>query len=168
MKKTWYQKMQDKPGYPKVLTLQEGFPCYNAVHKLGANAGDKIVIVNPSEVIPLMAQVSEGHLLTIHEICLALGRKHQVNCACTLTTGIFIMTIANAVQEVINNGDSSSLSKVPWWRTIKAGGYLNEKYPGGQETQKNLLEQEGLTIINRGSKYQVQDYSLLLEAIKNL
>lgn len=31
-RKTWQEKLADKPGYPKVIALQAGFPCYNAVH----------------------------------------------------------------------------------------------------------------------------------------
>ena len=31
----------------------------------------------------------------------------------------------------------------PYWRTIKEGGKLNEKYPGGVETQAERLMAEG-------------------------
>ena len=51
--------------------------------------------------------------------------------------------------------------KTPYWRTLKANGELNAKYPGGIEAQKEMLEQEGHTIIQKGSKnirYYVQDY----------
>jgi hypothetical protein len=157
VKKTWLQKMQDKPGYPKVLILQEGFPCYNAVHKMGANAGDEVVIVNPSEVLPFMAAVPQGHLITLREICLAIARKHGVQGCCSLTSGIFIMTIANAVEEVKASGENSALTRIPWWRTLKADGFLNDKYPGGQEAHKALLESEGFVVIARGKNYQVAD-----------
>ncbi|MEJ2448783.1 MAG: MGMT family protein [Anaerolineales bacterium] len=155
MKKSWYQKMQDKPGYPKVLILEERFPCYNAVHKMGAKAGDEIVLVNPSEVIPFMADVPEGQVITLADICSALAVKHGVKGCCTLTAGIFTMTIANAVEEVKAQGDRSSLSRIPWWRTLKSDGFLNDKFPGGQEAQKRLLESEGHKVISRGKKYQL-------------
>ena len=89
MKKTWFEKMQDKPGYPKVLTLEEGFPCYNAVHKMGVDAGDPVVIANSSEVIPLMAGVPEGKVITIIEICKHIALMHQVKGCCSLVTGIY-------------------------------------------------------------------------------
>ncbi len=158
MKKTWFQKMQDKPGYPKVLILEERFPCYPAVHKLGADVGDEVVLVNPSEVFPLMASVPMGKVITLSEICLTLAKKHGVKGCCTLTAGIFTMTIANAVEELKSGGDTSELSRMPWWRTLKMNGFLNEKYPGGQEAQKKLLELEGFTLISRGKKFQVADY----------
>jgi hypothetical protein len=56
-RKTWEEKLADKNGYPKVLVLEEGFPCYRALNKMGAEAGDSVVLVNPSEIVPLMAQV---------------------------------------------------------------------------------------------------------------
>jgi alkylated DNA nucleotide flippase Atl1 len=48
--------------------------------------------------------------------------------------------------------------KIPYWRTLKADGFLNEKYPGGLEAQKTLLEKEGHKIVRRGKKYQVADF----------
>lgn len=36
--------------------------------------------------------------------------------------------------------------------TLKANGELNEKYPGGIGTQKEKLEEEGHTIIQKGRK----------------
>ena len=34
----------------------------------------------------------------------------------------------------------------PYWRTLKSKGELNQKYPGGVETQTARLEAEGHTI----------------------
>ncbi|GAI57000.1 unnamed protein product, partial [marine sediment metagenome] len=34
----------------------------------------------------------------------------------------------------------------PYWRTLKSGGQLNEKYPGGAEAQAARLREEGHTI----------------------
>lgn len=38
---------------------------------------------------------------------------------------------------------------------MKAGGVLNEKYPGGFERQKDLLEAEGHVVVPKGKKYVV-------------
>ncbi len=158
MKKSWLQKLEDKKTFPKVLKLEESFPCYNAVHKMGANAGDPVVLVNASEIIPIMAKVPKGKLITIREICSEIAKTHKVKGCCTLTTGIFIMTVANAVEEVLAKGENSRLSRIPYWRTLKADGYLNPKYPGGLQTHKKLLEQEGFVVIARGKNYQVADF----------
>ena len=155
MSKSWQEKLKDKASLPKVLKLEKGFPCYNAVHKMGAEAGDDVVLVNPSEVVDIMKQVPEGKLITIVEICKKIAKQHDVKACCSLTTGIFIMTAANAVEEASREG---RLLDIPYWRTLKADGFLNTKYPGGQEGHKKLLEEESFKIIARGKKYQVVDY----------
>ena len=41
----------------------------------------------------------------------------------------------------------------PYWRTMKVGGKLNEKYPGGVAAQAARLQAEGHTILlNRSRK----------------
>lgn len=154
-KKTWVQKLGDKKGLPKVMELEERFPCYNAVHKMGAEPGDPVVLVNPSEVVAVMKDVPEGKLITIVEICKRIAKNHGVKACCSLTTGIFIMTAANAVEEGIQDG---GLLNIPYWRTLKADGFLNEKYPGGAEAQKRLLEDEGFVVRQKGKRYFVLNY----------
>ena len=51
---------------------------------------------------------------------------------------------------------------ITYWRTLKADGELNAKYPGGAEAQRARLEAEGHTVIRRGRtniRYYVQDYA---------
>jgi hypothetical protein len=155
MRKTWQEKLEDKPSLPKILRLEKRFPCYNAVHKMGAEVGDEIVLVNPSEVLTAMKQVPQGRLVTIVEICKQIGANHGVKACCSLTAGIFIMTVANAVAEA---GKAGRALDIPYWRTLKADGFLNEKYPGGQETHKRLLETENYRIVARGRRYHVANY----------
>ena len=159
IKKSWQQKLTDKAGLPKILKLEERFPCYNAVHKMGAEAGDKVVLVNPREIVEEMKKVPQGRLITIVEICKKIAKKHRVKACCSLTTGIFIMTAANATEEAEKEGESLN---IPYWRTVKAGGFLNEKYPGGAEAHKKLLEKEGFKIIQKGKKFVVKDYQKYL------
>jgi hypothetical protein len=159
MRKTWQEKLEDKSSFPKVLRREKRFPCYNAVHKMGAEVGDEIVLVNSSEILAIMKQVPKGRLITIVEICRQIASNHDVKACCSLTTGIFIMTVANAVEEASKEGKSLD---IPYWRTLKTGGLLNEKYPGGQEAHKRLLEGENFRVIARGKKYQVVDYEKYL------
>jgi len=158
-KKTWREKLADKEGLPKILKLEKGFPCYNAVHKMGAEIGDDIVLVNPSEIVALMKIVPYGQLTTIIEICQAAARHHRVKGCCSLTTGIFITTAANAVEEAKSQGEELD---IPYWRTLKSDGYLNEKFPGGAATHKALLEAEGFTVVSKGKRYQVHNYQSYL------
>jgi len=122
---------------------------------MGADVGDEVVLVNPSEVVEMMKKVPRGKLTTIVEICRKIGDKHNVKACCTLTTGIFITTAANASEEAASQGRDLG---IPYWRTLKANGFLSEKYPGGAEAQKALLEAEGFTVTQRGKKYAVRDF----------
>ncbi len=57
----------------------------------------------------------------------------------------------------------------PYWRTLKADGELNAKFPGGIEAQKKRLEKEGHTIIQRGRtnlRYFVKDYEQALYTLE--
>jgi alkylated DNA nucleotide flippase Atl1 len=162
-KKTWQQKLSDKKGLPKVLKLTKNFPCYNAVHSMGVEAGENVILVNPSEIVEIMKQVPKGKMITIVEICKMIAKKHNVKGCCSLTTGIFIMTAANAAEEAKQQG---KLLEIPYWRTLKADGSLNDKYPGGALSQKKLLEQEGFTVIQKGKKYMVKDYEYYVMKVK--
>ncbi len=155
-RKSWQDKLTDKPQFPKILTLEKRFPCYNAVHSMGAEAGDRVVLVNPSEVTAIMKSVPPGRLITIVELCKALAANHGVRGCCSLTTGIFIMTAANAVEEAASEGKDLG---IPYWRTLKSQGFLNEKYPGGIRGHRRLLEQEGLTVRMKGKRAFVENYA---------
>ena len=159
MKKTWQEKLKDKTTLPEVHKLEKRFPCYNAVHKMGAEVGDDVILVNPSEVVEIMKQVPKGKLITIVEICKKIAKQYGVSACCSLTTGIFIMTAANAAEEASKMGKSLD---IPYWRTLKSGGFLNPKYPGGQEAHKNLLEKEGFKVIQKGKNFLVRDFQKYL------
>lgn len=71
-----------------------------------------------------------------------------------MTAGIFVNIVAWASYQ-----RTSDIT--PYWRTLKSDGELNIKYPEAIELQKRLLEEEGHTIISKGTnniKYYVKDY----------
>jgi hypothetical protein len=158
-KKTWEEKLVDKKGYPKVLSLEEGFPCYRALNKMGAEAGDEVVLVNASEIVELMKLVPEGKLTTLAEVCKKIAKRHGVKACCTLTSGIFVMTAANAVEEAAERGRDL---KIPYWRTLKIGGFLNDKFPGGVEGHRNRLELEGHKIVGKGKSARIEELETCL------
>jgi alkylated DNA nucleotide flippase Atl1 len=146
-KSTWQEKLNDSKGYPKVEEIKGKMS-----KKWGAGT---VVIPAPIEVDQLMRKVPKGKITTINEIRSALATKHKATIGCPLTTGIFAWISAYAAEEQKQLGKTDI---TPYWRTLKTGGFLNEKYPGGLETQKQLLEQEGHVVIKRGKKYFVKDY----------
>jgi alkylated DNA nucleotide flippase Atl1 len=158
-RKTWQEKLVDKEGYPKTLMLEEGFPCYNALHKMGADAGDEVVLVNPSEIVDLMRLVPFGRVITLKEICQRIAEDHQVKACCTLTSGIHVMTAANASVEASQDGKGLG---IPYWRTLKIGGHLNDKYPGGIDEHRRLLEGEGHIVVGKGRSPRVKDFEMFL------
>jgi len=146
-KKTWSEKLKDSKGLPRVEKL---------TGKLSKKWGSgTMVIPAPIEVDEIMKKVPKGKLITINEIRVALAKKHGTTICCPLTTGIFAWIAAHAAEEQKEKGVKNI---TPYWRTLKTGGELNPKYPGGVEAQKELLEREGHKVISKGKKYVVLDY----------
>ena len=114
-----------------------------------------MAIPSPSQVNEIMAGVPEGKLITIDGIRKRVAQKNHADVACPLTSGIFAWIAAYAAEErrALGGGDP-----VPWWRTLKSDGSLNEKWPGGAVYQKALLEAEGHTVVQKGKKLRVIDY----------
>lgn len=113
-----------------------------------------MVIAPPIAYDEIMRKVPKGKLITTNEIRKYIAKKYKTEITCPLTAGIFINICAWASYQREND-------KTPYWRTLKANGELNVKYPEGIELQKELLEQEGHIIISKGSKnikYYVKDY----------
>ena len=113
--------------------------------------GQRVVLVNPSEVVEVM-KVPRGKLITINEICRKIAQNHRVSGCCSLTTGIFIMIAANAAEEAKREGKDMDLQ---YWRTLKSNGFLNEKYPGGSMAQMEMLRKEGFHVERHGKKFAV-------------
>jgi alkylated DNA nucleotide flippase Atl1 len=106
-----------------------------------------------------MRQVPKGKLTTINEIRAALAKKHGATIGCPMTTGIFSWVAAHAAEEQRQQGTADI---TPYWRTLKTGGLLNEKYPGGVEAQKLKLESEGHAVVKKGKNFVVLDYERTL------
>jgi len=146
-RKRWSDKLRDSEGLPKVQKISG---------KMSKRWGRGTVLIPaPLEVDEMMRKVPRGRLVTINEIRSALARRHNATIGCPLTTGIFAWIAANAAEEQRRQGNQDI---TPYWRTLKKGGVLNEKYPGGADAQKRLLEQEGHRVVPKGKRYVVADF----------
>jgi 6-O-methylguanine DNA methyltransferase, DNA binding domain len=124
-----------------------------------------MVIPAPREVDALMQLVPRGKLTTINELRAAVAHRHQANFGCPITTGIFAWIAAHAAEEAAAEGRKPI---TPYWRTLKTGGELNAKYPGGIPKLKKLLQAEGHKVTQKGKRWMVRDYEKVLWAgIKN-
>lgn len=150
-KKSWQEKLMDDKGLPVIKKI-EG--------KMSKRWGEgTVVIPAPREVDEIMRKVPPGKLITIMEIREILAKKHGATIGCPITTGIFAWVAANAASEVAGEGKKDT---TPYWRTLKTGGVINPKYPGGVEAQKELLEREGHKVTAKGKKFVVADFQMHL------
>ena len=118
-----------------------------------------VVIPAPLEVDALMKRVPSGKVVTINELRVALAKKHKATIGCPITTGIFAWIAAHAADEAASAGRKRI---TPYWRTLKSGGQLNPKYPGGCAALRKRLKAEGHKIRKRGSNYYVTDFEKVL------
>jgi len=114
-----------------------------------------MAIPSPMEVNQMMARIPKGKLITMEEIRRRIAEKHKADIGCPLTCGIFSWLSAHAAAEELASGKKRI---TPYWRTLKTGGALNPKYPGGIKEQKKHLESEGHRIIRKGKRYIVENY----------
>jgi hypothetical protein len=148
-RKSWKEKLADDKGLPKVITV-------DAANRMAKKWGTGTCIVPaPTEVDEIMRTIPKGKLITINEIRVLLAKKHKADYACPITTGIFSWIAANAAEEEAAAGKKRI---TPYWRTLKTGGELNPKYPGGIGRLRELLESEGHKVIAKGKRTFVAEF----------
>jgi alkylated DNA nucleotide flippase Atl1 len=133
--KSWREKLTDDKDLPKVEKI---------TGRMSKRWGTgTVVIPAPIEVDEIMRAVPKGKLTTINQIREKLAKKHGATIGCPITTGIFAWVAAHAAEEEAEQGKKRI---TPYWRTLKSGGELNEKYPGGVKAQATHLRNEGLVV----------------------
>jgi hypothetical protein len=152
-KKSWREKLADDKDLPKVCRAGGKYS-----KRFGEGA---FVIPAPREVDTLMKQVPKGRVVTINELRVALAKKHKTDFACPITTGIFSWIAAHAAAESEAEGQKKF---TPFWRTLKTGGEINSKYPGGAAKISKRLRAEGHKIISKGKRLLVADFEKVLFA----
>lgn len=150
-KKDFNAMLANSKDMPKIQIITDG----KSIEKYG---GDKMYFAPPEYYDKAMRRVPCGKLLTVGAIREYFARKNGADFTDPITAGIFVSIAAWASYQ-------RSEDKTPYWRTLKANGELNEKYPGGIEAQRDMLEKEGHTIIQKGRtniRYYVKDYENFL------
>ena len=146
-KKDFNAMLHDSKDMPKYQTITDR----NSIEKYG---GDRMYFAPPIDYDTIMKKIPCGKLTTVGKIREYFAKRSGADFTEPITAGIFVSIAAWASYQRDNN-------KTPYWRTLKANGELNEKYPGGAAAQKERLEAEGHTIVQRGRtniRYYVKDY----------
>ena len=155
-RKSWQEKLADSKDLPKVVEITD---------KMSKRWGTgTLVIPAPREVDEVMRQVPKGKVITINQIRTIIAQKHGATIGCPITTGIFAWIAAHAAEEATAEGKGNI---TPYWRTLKSKGELNEKYPGGVESQAAHLKAEEHTIESgKGKKPpKVKDFERALQEL---
>ena len=146
-KKDFNAMLHDSKDMPKYQTITDP----ESIRKYG---GSNMYFAPPADYDRVMKQVPSGRVITVGKIREYFAKQNGADFTEPVTAGIFVSIAAWASFQRTDN-------QTPYWRTLKAGGELNAKYPGGLEAQKEKLEAEGHTVIRKGRKnirYFVKDY----------
>lgn len=151
-KKDFNAMLSDSKDMPKFQTVTDP----GTIERYG---GDRMYFAPPMDYDRAMRQVPFGRLTTITDIRARFARENGADFTEPITAGIFVSIAAWA------SFQREGRDETPYWRTLKAGGELNPKYPGGIEAQRKRLEAEGHTVVGRGRKnirYYVEGYEKAL------
>ena len=146
-KKDFNAMLHDSKDMPKFQTITDP----KSIEKYG---GNKMYFAPPIDYDKIMKQIPHGKVITVGKIREYFAKLNGADFTEPITAGIFVSIEAWASNQRYED-------ETPYWRTLKANGELNAKYPGGVEAQKEKLEAEGHIIIQKGRKnirYYVQDY----------
>lgn len=150
-KKDFNAMLNDSKDMPKIQIITDE----KSILKYG---GDRMYFAPPMDYDRVMRLVPFGKLLTVGAIREYFARQSGADFTEPITAGIFVSIAAWASFQRTDR-------KTPYWRTLKADGELNAKFPGGIEAQKEMLEKEGHTVIQKGRtniRYYVRDYKKAL------
>lgn len=128
--------MKKKTAWEKLKTGQQ--PKIVADYKDGP-----MLVSTPEEVESCIAKIPRGKVLTTTDLRAQLAASHGVAICCPMSTGIFVNIVARAHHE---REATTGQPGVPWWRVVKPGPKLNEKFPGGTAEQRRRLAAEGILI----------------------
>ncbi len=150
---------EDRKNFNTMLHNSKDMPKIQIVtdpKTIERNGGDRMYFAPPIDYDAQMKRVPVGKLVTVSDIREYFARKNGADFTEPMTAGIFVSIAAWASYQ------RKGVDETPYWRTLKTGGELNAKYPGGVEAQKALLEAEGHNIIARGQRLFVKDYEKAL------
>ncbi|AXQ79275.1 methylated DNA-protein cysteine methyltransferase [Streptococcus chenjunshii] len=149
--------LHDSKDMPKFQTITD----LKSIAKYG---GNRMYFAPPIDYDTVMKQIPYGKVTTVGAIREYFAKLNKADFTEPITAGIFVSIAAWASHQ-------RSAEPTPYWRTLKANGELNPKYPNGAAAQKEKLEAEGHTIIQKGRtniRYFVKNYEQALFDLSQL
>lgn len=146
-KKDFNKMLTDDKDMPKIVEITDE----KSIERYG---GRRMYFAPPRDYDEAMRRVPKGMVTTVGEIRAYFAAENNADFTDPITAGIFCSIAAWAAFQ-------RETDITPYWRTLKANGELNFKYPGGIEEQKKLLEAEGHKVVSKGRtniRYYVEDY----------
>lgn len=146
-KKDFNAMLHDSKDMPKFQIITD----QKSIEKYG---GSRMYFAPPADYDRIMKQIPWGKVITVEKIREYFAAQSGADFTEPITAGIFVSISAWASYQRRED-------ETPYWRTLKAHGELNPKYPGGTKAQKERLEAEGHTIVQKGRKnirYFVKNY----------
>lgn len=148
---------EDQKDFNAMLRKDKGMPRMQIVtdeKTIQRYGGERMYFAPPMAYDRAMREVPFGRVTTVGRIRERFARENGADFTEPITAGAFVAIAAWASEQ-------RTADKTPYWRTLKANGELNPKYPGGIERQRKLLTEEGHEIVTRGRtniRYYVRDY----------
>lgn len=146
--------LHNSKDMPKVQIISDP----KSIEKYG---GSRMYFAPPIDYDTVMRRIPRGKLTTVEKIRNTSPRRT----ARTLPGPSRRARLLPAPR-----GPASITSQeTPWWRTLKANGKLNPKYPDGAAAQRGKLEAEGHSIVCHGrthKRYFAKDYEAALFSLE--
>jgi alkylated DNA nucleotide flippase Atl1 len=139
--------LHNNKDMPKIKEITDG----KSIEKYG---GTRMFFAPPIDYDKIMKKIPYGKLIVVGDIRAYFAKENHADFTDPITAGIFVSIVAWASSQRTDD-------KTPYWRTLKANGELNAKYPIDILEQKKILESEGHVIVKKGRtniRYFVKDY----------
>lgn len=160
--------LHDSKDMPKIQVITDR----KSIERYG---GSRMYFAPPVDYDRVMRSVPLGKLTTVGAIRDYFAKQNGADFTEPITAGVFVSIAAwaseqrKAAPREARQSGAFDGDETPYWRTLKANGELNPKYPGGVEAQRRRLEAEGHCVLQRGRtniRYYVKDYEKALFELK--
>ena len=148
---------EDQKDFNAMMNEDKGMPKMQIVTDeatIKRYGGTKMYFAPPLDYNEIMKRIPYGKIITTSAIRDYLAKQNDGDFTEPITAGAFISIAAWASEQRYTD-------LTPYWRTLKAKGEINPKFPGGVDAQIEKLEAEGHTVVCRGRKnfrYYVENF----------